>query len=134
LSTLFLATAAKRVDAKVVGTEVLADRAETNNRQLAEAGLADVATVVAKDHREANEVTGERWDFVFIDAEKDDYPAHLRAIEPLLNPGAVILADNVISHDCSAYQEYVRTSGRYTTTTVTQDRGIEMSVYLPDGQ
>jgi predicted O-methyltransferase YrrM len=132
LSTLFLASAAKRVGAQVVGTEVLADRAETNNRQLAKAGLADVATIVAKDHREANEVTGERWDFVFIDAEKDDYPAHLQAIEPLLNPGAVILADNVISHDCRAYQEYVRSSGRYTTTTVTQDRGIEMSVYLPD--
>lgn len=133
LSTLFLASAAKRVGAKVVGTEVLADRAEANNRQLAEAGLADVATVVAQDHREAPEVTGERWDFVFIDAEKDDYPAHLKAIEPLLNPGSVVLADNVISHDCSVYQEYVRTSRKYTTTTVTQDRGIELSVYLPDG-
>jgi len=131
LSTLFLASAARHVGAKVVGTEVLADRALTNNRQLAEAGLADVATVVAKDHREAAEVTGERWDFVFIDAEKDDYLAHLQAIEPLLNPGAVILADNVISHDCTVYQEYVRTSGTYTTTTVTQDRGIELSVYTP---
>jgi caffeoyl-CoA O-methyltransferase len=131
LSTLFLASAALRVGATVVGTEVMHDRAETNNRQLAEAGLNDIAVVVAKDHRDAVEVTGSRWDFVFIDAEKDDYPAHLQAIEPILNAGAVILADNVISHDCTAYQEYVRASGKYTTTTVTQDRGIEFSVYLP---
>ena len=131
LSTLFLASAATRISARVVGTEILTERAAANNRQLAEAGLREVATVLAMDHREADEVAAERWDFVFIDAEKDDYPSHLQAVEPLLNPGAVILADNVISHDCSAYQEYVRLSGKYSTLTVTQDRGIEFSVFSP---
>jgi predicted O-methyltransferase YrrM len=131
LSTLFLASAAKRVGARVVGTEVIAERADANNRHLAEAGLAGTATVVAKDHRDAPEIRGETWNFVFIDAEKDDYREHLQAIEPSLAPGAVILADNVTSHDCSVYQEYVRASGRYTTTTVTQDRGIELSIFTP---
>jgi caffeoyl-CoA O-methyltransferase len=131
LSTLFLASAARWVGAMVVGTEVIAERAETNNRQLQEANLADIAVVVNKDHRVADDVIAYTWDFVFIDAEKDDYPGHLQAIEPLLNAGAVILADNVISHDCSVYQEYVRTSGKYVTTTVTQDRGIEFSIFQP---
>ena len=131
LSTLFLASAAKRVGARLVGTEILPERARTNNHQLAEAGLDDCATVLAVDHRQADEVAAERWDFVFIDAEKDDYAAHLQAIEPRLIPGAVVLADNVISHDCTAYQEYVRTSGAYATTTVTQDRGIELSIFTP---
>jgi len=131
LSTLFLASAAKHVGAAVVGTEVIVQRAAISNRHLAEAGLDGIAFVVAKDHRAAHEVTGEIWDFVFIDAEKDDYRDHLQAIEPILAPGAVVLADNVTSHDCTVYQEYVRTSGRYTTTTVTQDRGIELSIFSP---
>jgi caffeoyl-CoA O-methyltransferase len=131
LSTLFLASAARQVGARVVGTEVIAERAETNNRQLREANLDDIANVVAMDHRDADDVIAYTWDFVFIDAEKDDYLGHLQAIEPLLNPGAIILADNVISHDCSVYQEYVRSSGKYTTTTVAQDRGIELSIFMP---
>jgi predicted O-methyltransferase YrrM len=37
-----------------------------------------------------------RFDFVFIDAIKGDYLKYLRAIEPKLKTGSVIVADNVI--------------------------------------
>jgi predicted O-methyltransferase YrrM len=36
------------------------------------------------------------FDFVFIDAVKPDYLKYLRAVEPKLEPGAMIVADNVI--------------------------------------
>ncbi len=38
----------------------------------------------------------EKFDLVFIDADKTEYPAYLTAIKPLLNPGAFIIADNVL--------------------------------------
>lgn len=38
------------------------------------------------------------FDFVFIDALKEDYLAYFRAVEPKLKPRAVIVADNVIKH------------------------------------
>jgi caffeoyl-CoA O-methyltransferase len=36
------------------------------------------------------------FDFVFIDAWKKEYLAYLRAVEPMLKPRAIIVADNVI--------------------------------------
>ena len=36
------------------------------------------------------------FDFVFIDANKDQYPEYLAAIVPLCSSGAVVLADNVV--------------------------------------
>lgn len=43
---------------------------------------------------------GERFlfDFVFLDATKNEYKSHFEAIFPFLNKEGVIVADNVISH------------------------------------
>lgn len=38
----------------------------------------------------------DKFDLVFIDADKKEYPQYLKAIKPLLNPGAHIIADNVL--------------------------------------
>lgn len=133
LSTMILASAAARIGATVLGTELVPQRVEQNNRQLAEAGLADSARVIAEDHRTSATVHAQEWDFVFLDAEKDDYLPHLQAILPYLAPGTVILTDNVISHDCRVFQEFVRASPLFTTFTIPLDRGMEYSVYLGDG-
>ncbi|MGC4105954.1 MAG: class I SAM-dependent methyltransferase [Thermomicrobiales bacterium] len=130
LSTMILASAANRIGASVLGTELIPERVAQNNRQLAEAGLADVARVIGEDHRTSDEVHARLWDFVFLDAEKDDYLPHLQAITPYLAPGAVILTDNVISHDCHVFQEFVRASPQFSTFTIPLDRGLEYSVYL----
>ena len=38
------------------------------------------------------------FDLVFLDAEKDDYEALFALARPLLEPGAIGVADNVLSH------------------------------------
>ncbi|MEY4912809.1 MAG: hypothetical protein RL025_636 [Bacteroidota bacterium] len=38
----------------------------------------------------------EDWDLVFVDADKENYPAYLEALVEALKPGAYILADNVL--------------------------------------
>ncbi|MDD2564514.1 MAG: O-methyltransferase [Salinivirgaceae bacterium] len=38
----------------------------------------------------------EKFDLIFIDADKKEYPQYLNAIKPLLNPGGYIIADNVL--------------------------------------
>jgi caffeoyl-CoA O-methyltransferase len=40
----------------------------------------------------------ERWDLVFIDADKPNYIEYFNLIFPSLKPGGVILADNVLFH------------------------------------
>lgn len=37
-----------------------------------------------------------KFDLVFIDADKENYPNYLNAVIPKLNPGALVLSDNVL--------------------------------------
>ena len=40
----------------------------------------------------------ERWDLVFIDADKENYTAYFNLVFPFVKPGGFILADNVLFH------------------------------------
>lgn len=129
VSTIWWAAAMARTGGLVVGSDVRADRVEEANANLAEAGLADYGRVEL--------ITPERplidngsIDLLFIDAEKDDYSAHFGRYIDAVRPGGIVLADNVTSHDCTAYQSMIRTRTDIETVTVTLDRGIEMSVKL----
>ncbi len=130
VSTIFLADAARANGGRVTGTEIIPERAAEANRNLAEAGLADVATVIAGDAGETTAGLEGPFDLVFIDAEKDDYPAHLLAIIDRVRPGGLILADNVVSHDVSAYQRLVRERDDLETVTIPLNRGVEFTLKL----
>ena len=41
---------------------------------------------------------GERWDLVFIDADKENYTNYFNLVFPFVKPGGFILADNVLFH------------------------------------
>ena len=128
VSTILLADAARANGGRVTGTEIIPERAAEANRNLAEAGLADVATVIAGNAQDAIADLDGPFDLVFIDAEKDDYSAHLLAIVDRVRPGGLILADNVISHDVSAYQKLVRERDDLETVTIPLNRGIEFTL------
>ena len=128
VSTIQLADAARVNGGRVTGTEIIPERAADANRNLAEAGLSDVATVLAGNAQQTTSSLDGPFDLVFIDAEKDDYPAHLLAIVDRVRPGGLILADNVVSHDCSAYQRLVRERDDLETVTIPLNRGIEFTL------
>ena len=54
-------------------------------------------------------------DFLLIDARKEDYLDYLRAVEPRLVKGALIVADNtgMYRRDVKPYLDHVRTDPRY---------------------
>ena len=128
VSTIWLASAARDNGGRVTGTEILPDRAAAANRNLAEAGLDDVARIVPGDARATARTLPGPIDLVFIDAEKDDYVEHLLAVIDRVRPAGLILADNVVSHDISAYQELVRGREDLETVTIPIARGIEFTL------
>jgi len=75
-----------------------------------EAGLARRVRVVAGDALRAIPLLPGRFDFVLIDAQKEDYLDYLRQLEPKLAAGAVVVADNtgVFRKDVMPYLQYVR--------------------------
>jgi caffeoyl-CoA O-methyltransferase len=128
VSTIWLAAAAQQNGGRVTGTEILPERAAEANRNLAEAGLDTVARVVAGDARATVASLPGPFDLVFIDAEKDDYVDHFAAAVDRVRIGGLILADNVISHDLSAYQAMLRSRSDVETVTIPIDRGVEFTL------
>jgi predicted O-methyltransferase YrrM len=77
------------------------------------AGLAKRVRVVVGDALRAIPLLPGRFDFVLIDARKEDYLDYLRQLEPKLASGAVVVADNtgVFRRDVTPYLDYVRDPG-----------------------
>ena len=74
------------------------------------AGLARKVRVVVGDALRVVPLLSGRFDFVLIDARKEDYLDYLRQLEPKLAAGAVVVADNtgVFRREVKPYLEYVR--------------------------
>lgn len=128
LSTIWLALGAREANGTVTGTELLPERAAEANRNLVAAGLSDVARVIPGDARETVGRLSGPFDLVFLDAEKADYQTHFDAFFPLVPPGGLVITDNVISHDCSAFQAMLRAMDGVHTVTVPLERGLECTV------
>ena len=97
-----------------------------------EAGLGRKVKVVVGDALRALPLLPGRYDFVLIDAAKDDYLDYLRQLEPKLADGAVIVADNagVFRRAVGPYLEHVRRDPRYTSREVpVDDDAMEVSVF-----
>ena len=85
---------------------------------VAEAGLSKRVRVVVGDALRSIPLLTGRFDFVLIDAVKEDYLDYLRQLEPRLMPGAVVVADNtgIYRRDVAPYLEHVRApGGRYAS-------------------
>jgi len=98
----------------------------------AEAGLARRVRVVVGDALRAIPLLPGRFDFVLLDAAKEDYLDYLRQLEPKLLPGALVVADNtgVFRRDVAPYLDHVRaTEGRYISREYTfGDDAMEVSI------
>lgn len=84
---------------KLVSLELLPQYAEIAGEHMAEAGLGEVVEYMLGDARESLaklEAEGRTFDFFFIDADKEGYPVYLDYALRLAEPGALIVADNVL--------------------------------------
>jgi predicted O-methyltransferase YrrM len=98
----------------------------------AEAGLEEWADLIEGDARETLPEIDDVFDIVFLDAEKDDYEQHFQAARKKLEPGALVVADNVLSHaeTLGAYVAARQADPTLESVTVPLDRGLELSVVL----
>ncbi|MDN7486424.1 O-methyltransferase [Burkholderia sp. AU45274] len=98
-STIWLARALPPGGA-LVTLELNPEHAKVATQNIARAGFAEVVTVVvgsAKDSLARLIGAGEApFDFIFIDADKDNNPVYLDAALKLSRPGTVIVVDNVV--------------------------------------
>lgn len=86
-------------EGSLASLELKPEYAELASANLAVAGFADRAEMIvgaAADSLARLEAEGRRFDFFFIDADKENYPVYLEFAIRLANPGAIIAADNTL--------------------------------------
>ncbi len=98
-STIWLARALP-ADGKIVSLELSERHAQVARKNLARAGVAERCEIrVGPALEQLAKMRAEKiapFDFVFIDADKNNYPAYFDEAMQLVHSGSVIVGDNVI--------------------------------------
>ena len=107
-------------------------KCEAWRRNVAEAGLDGWADLLEGDAFGLLPTIDDVFDLVFIDAEKDDYERLFELARGKVEPGGLIVADNVLSHaeTLAAYSAARQADPTLESVTVPLDRGLELSVVL----
>jgi caffeoyl-CoA O-methyltransferase len=131
-SAIWLAAGARMLGGRVLSLENDPAKCEDWRRNVADAGVADWAELVEGDAFETLRTLEDVFDVAFIDAEKDDYEALFTLARPRLEPGGLVVADNVLSHEdtLGAYSRARQADPDLESVTVPLDRGLEISVVL----
>ena len=131
-STIWLAAGARVLGGRVVSLELDPVKCEAWRASVADAGLEEWAELVEGDAFETLRASDDVFDLVFLDAEKDDYEALFRLARRLLEPGALVVADNVTSHaeTLAAYSAARQSDPTLVSVTVPLDRGLELTAVV----
>ena len=131
-SSIWLASGARVLGGRLVSLEQDPAKCAAWRENIASAGLEEWAELVEGDAHETLAAIEDVFDVVFLDAEKDDYERLFALARPKLEPGGVVAADNVLSHEetLGAYSRARQADPELVSVTVPLDRGIELSAVL----
>jgi caffeoyl-CoA O-methyltransferase len=133
-SSIWLAAGARILGGRVLSLEHDPVKCEAWRRNVAEAGLEEWTELIEGDAYETLSAIEDGFDVVFLDAEKEDYERLFGLARGKLEPGGLVVADNVLSHEetLGAYSQARQADSTLVSVTVPLDRGLEISVVLTE--
>jgi len=94
-SGIWIALGLKKTGGRLTTFEIDRERARIAAANLKRTGVADIAEIIIGDANvETKKITGEI-DFVFSDADKENYLNYWRTLAPLLRKGGMFISDNM---------------------------------------
>ena len=129
-SSIWFAAGVRYLGGRVLSLEHDPAKVAAWRANVADAGLEEWADLVEGDAFESLRTIEDVFDVVFIDAEKEDYERLYQLARPKLEPGAVVVADNILSHDLGDYAEARQADPTLESVTIPLDRGLELSIVL----
>jgi len=128
-STLWLAKAAQVYGGEIITLDRESFKTAEARDNLERVGLANSVTLVTAEMLDYLTTWPHgKIDFLFIDAGKREYLDYLKMLEPYLNSGAMVVADNVdgFGDKMVAYRDYVES--HYQTQYVKRGDGLLVSI------
>jgi predicted O-methyltransferase YrrM len=130
-STIWLGAAVRTYGGHVTSLEASPAKLEASARNIADAGLDEWVDVIPGDAFASLEGLDGPYDLVFLDAWKRDYEALFQLVRARLEAGAVVVADNVLSHpDLAAYSAARQADPGLVSVTLPLDNGLEVTTVL----
>jgi predicted O-methyltransferase YrrM len=131
-STIWLAAGVRHLGGRVLSLEREPSCIADWRRNVADAGLEETAELVEGDARETLPAIDDVFDLVFLDAANKVYEELFQLARAKLEPGALVVADDVILHadTLQAYSQARQADPTLLSITVPLDRGLELSTIL----
>ena len=124
-SAIWLGLGLRETGGRLVTIEFDPGRAADARRNIGEAGLGDIVTVVSGDAFKAIPTVPGTFDFVFLDAWKRDYRRFFDLVFPRLVGGGLFVAHNVVNK-ASEMEDFL--------TTVRTRPDLITSIVSPSGE
>jgi predicted O-methyltransferase YrrM len=132
-STIWLAAGVRYLGGRVLSLEADPAKVAAWQRNIEEAGLDEWAELLPGDAFETLPALDDVFDVCFLDSEKRDYEALFALARGKLEPGALVVADNVLSdRELAAYSAARQADPTLLSVTVPLDRGLELTSVLRD--
>jgi predicted O-methyltransferase YrrM len=137
-STLWLAEAARSTGGRLITLEIQEEKQEQARRALHQAGLLSHVDLRLGDAPTLLAALDTNVDFVLLDLWKDLYIPCFDRFYPRLNPGALIIADNMLYPETArahaiAYRAHIRQKPVIESVLLPVGSGIEVSRFAPPG-
>lgn len=124
ISTIALAAAAQQTQSQLISLEIEPRRQAESKQTIAKLGLSDFVDFHLGDAAQTLPQLKDI-EFVLIDCEKQDY---IRFFDMLhLRPGAIVVADNILSHYLTDYVAHVRSQHGTASVTLPIGQGLELT-------
>ena len=133
-SSIWLGAGVRYLGGRVVSIERAPEAAERWRANVRDAGLEEWVELIEADALDVLHELEDIFDVVFIDAEKSQYEHYFAPARQRVEPGGLIVADNVLSHKetLEPYSRARQSDPTLVSTTVPLDGGLELSVVLSE--
>jgi caffeoyl-CoA O-methyltransferase len=133
-STIWLAAGVRYLGGRVLSLEKNPEVAAAWRANLADAGLEEWVELVEGDALETLRQIDDVFDVVFLDAAKNEYESYFELARGKVEPGGLVLADNILSHEdtLGAFSRARAEDPTLLSVTVPIGSGVEMTVVLSE--
>jgi predicted O-methyltransferase YrrM len=118
ISTLYLGAAAADNQASMVTSELHPDKCAATRNSLQRSGLSNIVSLLEGDGRKTLTTLDNGIDFVFLDGWKSHYLTVLDILRPKLEPGALVVADNIDHSAAKEYAEFIQSDKNWFTEVI----------------